>query len=230
MPKLQDRVEVAYPQQTHLAVALLLDVSGSMNEGGKIAQLNEALVMFKQALSDPSEVTSRAVELAVVTFGLGVNTIQAFAPLEQWEVRPLSADGYTPMGEAILRGIELVRQRRLDYEKSGVDKYRPWIYLITDGQATDMEPGTERWTSVTKAIQAGLANRDFVFYAVGVAPCEMQVLKDLVGTPPAILKPPFDFKAMFQWIVASARATSASSPGDVVKTEPIDAWGQIYTD
>ena len=50
MSKLQDRIEIANPQQPHCATVLLLDTSGSM-AGEKIAALNEGLKLFREEVS-----------------------------------------------------------------------------------------------------------------------------------------------------------------------------------
>src|SRR5207247_10786959 len=75
MSKLEGRIEIANPQQPHVATVLLLDTSGSMS-GGKIAALNEGLTLFKQDVST-DDLACKRVDLAVVTFGSSVTTARS---------------------------------------------------------------------------------------------------------------------------------------------------------
>ena len=140
MAKLEDLIEIANPQQPHCATVLLLDTSGSMSQNGKITSLMEGLTVFKKDVAK-DELASKRVDLSVITFGNGVSVTHDFSSIEDFEPPVLSADGYTPMGEAIFKAIDFVEQRKQQYRDKGIDYYRPWIFMITDGEPTDMQPG-----------------------------------------------------------------------------------------
>jgi len=76
MSKLEERIEIANPQQPHCATVLVLDISGSMS-GEKIAALNDGLKTFKDEVSK-DELAAKRVDLAVVTFGLEVSVTHDF--------------------------------------------------------------------------------------------------------------------------------------------------------
>jgi uncharacterized protein YegL len=211
-----ENVEFLHPQEPHVATVLLLDTSGSM-AGLNINLLNEGLKSFRDDLADPNGLARKRAEIAVVTFGTGVNVIHDFSSIEEFEPPTLFAGGLTPMGEAILKAIDLVENRKTDYKNEGIDFYRPWIFMITDGGPTDMKSGDSMWDEVIKKVHSGEANRKFSFYAVGVEDANMELLK-LIAPPnrePVKLKERH-FKEMFEWLSKSHELISQSSPGEQV--------------
>lgn len=228
---LEDRLEIANPQHPHCATVLAMDVSGSM-QGDKISQLNEGIRYFKDDVS-ADDLARKRVDLALVTFGGGVSVTRDFASIEDFDPATLSADGGTPMGEAILKAIELVRDRKQAYREMGTDYFRPWIFLITDGEPTDMREGDELWTKAVNAVRDGEANREFLFFAVAVEPADLETLRKIAPTerPPLQLRPG-RFKDMFLWLSKSQQKVSASRVGEQVPLEDPtgpQGWAEIDT-
>lgn len=231
MAKLEDRIEIANPHQPHCATVLLLDTSGSMSEGGKINALTNGLTIFKEDVSK-DDLASKRVDLSVITFGDSVTVTHDFSSIEEFEPPVLSADGYTPMGEAILKAIELIEQRKQQYKNKGIDYYRPWIFMITDGEPTDMEPGDSKWNEVTRKVHDGENNKKFMFFAVAVEPANTELLRQIAppNRPPIRLKEG-KFKDLFTWLSKSQSKVSTSKVGEqVVLENPVAAgWGEIST-
>lgn len=228
MTRLEDRIEIANPQQPHCATVLLLDTSGSM-QGGKIIALTEGLTVFKEDVST-DELASKRVDLAVVTFGEGVSVSHDFSSVEDFEPPVLSAGGYTPMGEAILKAIDLIELRKQQYKDKGIDYYRPWIFMITDGDPTDMQPGDSKWNDVIRKVHDGEANKKFMFFAVAVEPANTELLRQIAphNRPPVRLKEG-RFKDLFNWLSKSQAKVSSSKVGEQIALEnPIAAgWGEV---
>jgi uncharacterized protein YegL len=183
--------------------ALLLDISNSMS-GAPIAALNDALKVFQADLQD-DPLAQRRVELAVVTFGGGVS-VQPFVSAQHFEAPRLVADGTTPLGEAVTTALEMVKARKAHYRAQGVPYYRPWMLLITDGEPTDA------WHEAARQIQAEVAAKGLLFFAVGVANANMQVLG--LFTDRVLKLDGLKFRGLFQWLSQSHKSVAASRPSE----------------
>ncbi len=228
---LEEQIEIANPQHPHCATVLALDISGSMS-GDKIRQVNEGLACFRDDVLS-GDLARKRVEAAVVTFGSRVMLSQGFCSMDSFAPATLRADGSTPMGDAILRSIELLRERKAMYRQVGTDYYRPWIFQITDGEPTDMKPGDELWRRVVDEVHTGEASREFLFFGVGVEPANMDVLRRICPPerPPVQLRPG-RFRDMFEWLSRSQRHISASRVGEQLALPPAtgpDGWAEIAT-
>lgn len=186
---------------------LLLDVSGSML-GKPIAELNAGLSLYKDELAADS-LAGKRVEVAVVTFGGEVRTACDFATADSFQPPVLQAAGETPMGQAIVRAIDMLRVRKDQYRANGIMFYRPWIFLITDGGPTD------DWRSAAVQVKHGENSKAFAFFSVGIEGANFDVLKQISIREPLKLAG-LRFRDLFQWLSNSQQSVSRSKPGDDV--------------
>jgi uncharacterized protein YegL len=150
--------------ETHIPCVLLLDTSPSM-KGPKIDSLNRALVKFKEdTLEELSELKSRAVEIAIVEFNDDANVVQNFIPVRNMEPPLLETKGKsTAMGKGLRKALELIEQRKMDYDKMGTPRLRPWIFMITDG-----EPNDQDYESAFSLLRDKEAEKKVITWAIGV--------------------------------------------------------------
>lgn len=206
---------------------LILDISGSM-QGAPIQQLQEGVTVYRDSLY-ADDLARKRVEVAIVTFGGDVEIVQSFTTAENFTAPALSARGDTPMGEAIVAGLKLLMDRKTEYKNAGIQYYRPWVWLITDGGPTDSN--THFWTEAKDLIRQGELGKKFAFFAVGVEGADMDRLTELCPQRAPVKLQGLEFKKMFQWLSSSQQAVSKSNPGDTVPLKDPTAgptgWAQI---
>lgn len=201
---------------------LILDVSSSMG-GRPIQELQAGVTQYIDELAaDP--LAKRRVEVAIVTFGGVVQVAHGFSAADKFATPTLSASGDTPMGQAIIRGLDLLKERKAELARLGIPQYRAWIFLITDGGPTDER--LPAWKDAVQRLHEGEQRRSFLFFAVGVEGANLQKLKELSQERPPVTLNGLRFRELFQWLSASQKTVSSSQPGDQVPLEPVN-WGTI---
>lgn len=191
-------------------VVLLLDTSYSMN-GRPIQELNNGLLAFKDELVADT-LAAKRVEVATVTFG-PIQIQHDFVGAASYSPPVLTAVGDTPMGAAILQGLDLLRNRKATYRANGIAFYRPWVFLITDGAPTDDVQ------QAAGAIREGEAGKAFSFFAVGTPEANMAVLTALSPARSPLTLQGLRFRELFVWLSNSMRSISRSTPDTEVPLE-----------
>ncbi len=211
-----EEIEFAENPEPRCAVVLALDVSGSM-AGQPIAELNAGLKELAQALK-ADKLAALRVELAVATFG-GSVTIIDFVPADAFQPPTLSAHGGTPMGAAVQKALALLRERKDTYKRNGLDYFRPWLFLISDGAPTDA------WEAAADLARQEEENKGVSVYAIGVQDADLQTLARFSATRPPLKLQGLAFSELFQWLSKSLSAVAQSQPGQQVAL-PAVGWGQ----
>lgn len=219
-----EMAEFAMNPEQRCACVLLLDTSKSM-DGEKIAALNAGLHTFQDELSK-DHLAALRVEVAVVTFDSSVKVLQDFVAAGELRPPKLSADGTTHMGTGIQQALDLIDGRKATYKANGVQYYRPWIVMLTDG-----EPYGEADVIVDQAIKRlrdAEQNKRVVFFAVGVDGANMDRLKLIAppGREPRMLSG-MRFNELFVWLSGSMSAVSNSKIGDQVSLPSAGGWESI---
>ena len=198
--------------EKHLPCVLLLDTSGSMG-GAPIAALNDGVARFKEtALRDEQAVKS--VESAIVTFHTTATVNTGFAPIGDFNVPALEADGTTAMGAGINCALDLIEERKNIYKQIGTPYYRAWIFMITDGEPTD------EWRQAAARLKEEHDRKRVLFFAIGVGNYNRDILAQVSPNGQVLEMTNLDFAGLFEWLSSSLSETSRSKPGDKLALPP----------
>lgn len=217
----QDPLPITNFGERHVAAVLLVDTSSSMS-GTPISELNQGLVEFGNALQADSLAQGRA-EVCIISFNSSVQTEMSFRPAVDYEAPVLIASGLTSMNEAIEAGLDALESRKAEYRANGVNYYRPWLFLLTDGAPTD--GGKE--SSARSRLQNAIKNKKVVYMPMGIGSgADISKLQsyypdDAVARP--VLKAnASNFKEAFTWLSASIAEVSHSDPNvaNEIQTPP----------
>ncbi|WP_295471304.1 VWA domain-containing protein [uncultured Subdoligranulum sp.] len=125
--------------QQRLMCVLLLDTSGSMEEG----QLKEGISQFFRALREDPYATAR-VEVCIITFDDEARIAMPCKSVPELFMPDINCGGMTAMHQAVDLALEQIEVRKAQYKKVGTDYFRPWLFLLTDGYANDKDNGAFR--------------------------------------------------------------------------------------
>jgi uncharacterized protein YegL len=204
---------------------LVLDTSGSM-VGEPIQELNKGIEQFYfQVMKD--ETAAERLEVCLITFESKVKCIQEPALLRNFKMPTLEAQGSTQLVNGVKEAILKVQNRKNWYRKTGQPYYRPFIFLITDGEP-DADQNLEE---LMFEVNEGVNERKFLFFPIGVQEANMEKLKSIAhpSAPPMRLRG-LKFVEFFQWLSNSVGIITKSKADDLIHLPDTTAWGQIAFD
>jgi uncharacterized protein YegL len=206
---------------------LVLDTSGSMNHAGpggkrRIDELNHGLeVLHRSLVSDPT--AALRVQLAIVRVGGKSDDAEL---LMEWtdvaDFRPprLEASGMTPLGQGMRLALHHVDRHKVLLRQNGINYTRPWIMVMSDGEASDA-PAV--WEAVVQECRAAETARRCAIFPIGVEEANAAQLQQLSATPVARLATA-RFADYFQWLSNSLQTISQSRLGEPVVLPPTSHW------
>lgn len=203
--------------QPRCPCVVLLDTSTSM-AGTRIDALNAGLKLLEKDIKKDNLARQR-VEVAIVTFDSEVKVIQPFVTAERFSAPTLLAQGSTRMALGINRALDMVEEIKRKMKSSGIEYYRPWVMLITDGGPTD--PATDV-DAVAARVREAERKKEVAFFAIGVEGADMECLRKITDGP-QVLKG-LKFQELFLWLSSSVKRVSASQLDQQVPLEPINKW------
>jgi len=206
-------------------VILLLDASSSMVERrpgedhSPLDALNSGLdVLISELHKDP--LTKKRVELSVIPYGTHVAEPTPFATVADVTLPILEPMGVTSTGAAVNKALDILEERKKSYKANGVNYYRPWVLLVSDGLATDDT------SEAVKRVRALEDRGGVAFFAVGVDGADLNELSKFSKNG-ALALSGIKFDELFEWVSASQAAVSASTPGDRVDLPVPSGWMSV---
>jgi uncharacterized protein YegL len=212
--------------------------------GRPIEELNKGINLFYNAIKK-DEVAFYAAEICIIAFGGGPSLIADFAPMNRQLAAPsFSANGLTPMGEAVNMALDCLERRKQEYRDTGVDYYQPWLVLMSDGLP---EGGSQ--SELNRAVQRTeelVNNRKLTTYPfyVGEARSNSGFFSSLSGSQsdydkairalqsfspknPVRTLHGLQFNAFFEWLSQSVSTMSMSTPGQHLSLDPTGDWSTL---
>jgi uncharacterized protein YegL len=212
-----------------VACVVLADVSSSMN-GEPIAALERGFAAFVHYLHTET-LASKRVEVAVVAFGTVATVLVPMQEARGLQPVQFTASGTTNMAAGIHLALDILEDRKYAYKAAGLQYYRPWILLLTDGK-----PNLDGFDAAVARLNAAEMARGVTVFAVGAGPRVDygQLGRLSVQRSPAPLDG-LKYEELFEWLSASlsnvsnstefARSDEAlSSMGDHISLPPVSGW------
>lgn len=219
-----------------LPICLCLDTSGSMGytvggrltgehavvegvsrpvvEGGisRIEILQECLDKFCRAVCEDELARVTAV-VSIVAFDDRAKLIQSFLPMtdagEMRKFPKLVPEGMTAMGEGVNLALDLLEQFCRRYRKKGIDYYRPWLVIMSDGQNNGDK---EEFRRAENRIRKLVKEKRLSVYAFGIGKnSSLEQMYALSPEQQAFRLEPEQIEGLFDWLAKSVVEVSSGS-------------------
>lgn len=194
-------------------------------EGGtsRIEKLVEGVESFYDAIRNDI-VAKYSAEIAIVTFDDVAKCVLDFANIDrQTELPRLVVSGETAMGEGVNLALDLLEQRKKEYQDAGVDYFQPWIVIMTDGYPTGSTSELQRAEDRIKQL---VEAKNLTVFPIGISDdADLNVLNRLSPKRSALRFRNLRFNEFFEWLSQSVAQVSASTPGEQVPLPPAPAGG-----
>lgn len=220
------------------ACVLLLDTSSSMG-GQPIDELNKGVRAFAEALREDPLARKRTEVLVIEVGGETARTRGSFNEVSAFEPTELVASGGTPLGDGILQALAQLKDRKQIYQETGVEFFRPWLILMTDGAPTDGKDVIDRAIS---EIRRWEERKHVAVFPVAVGEgADVAFLARTSGKREPLRLSQANLTQFFEWASANLAAVSSSgahgasdeeaarreAAGEGVKLTPPVGWSSL---
>ena len=189
-------------------MVLLFDTSHSMADkdtgmqNSKIFELNRVFQKFVKLLE--TNKTARSMgDIVIMTFGANdVSVVSSYDPIEKLKKIKFVPIGNTPMCEAIKKAHEGIIERRQYYKDNEIQNYKPFIIVLTDGEATDFD----KHEKFAKEFKKSATDKKFKFYPFYLgAGQKLAALKAFTpdSIEPRLIKDAKDLEDLFELLSTS---------------------------
>ena len=133
--------------------------------------------------------------------------------------------GGTKTSEGVNLALDVIEERKQTYRNNGIDYFRPWLFLITDGEPTEHNDVVN---DMTRRLRDADRRKRVAAFSVGVEGANMDALAQTSPRRPLILKG-LAFSSMFVWLSQSMSRVSRSRTDDEITldVEGLHDWAAI---
>ncbi|MBP2315439.1 uncharacterized protein YegL [Azospirillum soli] len=185
--------------------------------GEPIQQVNEGLKALAQDLKGDEQAADK-VQILIVSVGGSVTVDTEWTDAGLFDPPRLSASGQTPLGQGVRLALEAIEARKAAYRTAGINYRRPWLFIISDGEPTD-----HGWEMAADSCREAETSRKTSVFVVGVSGANRTKLQRFSNREVMQLKG-LQFKELFLWLSASARAASRAPDADAPVQLPKIDW------
>jgi len=191
--------------------------------GQPIVELNAGLKILENELKNDDTAAQR-VQLLVIRLGGDdeVEIIEDWNDALDFSAPVIQANGRTPLGVAMQTALERIEWQKDNYREHDIPYNRPWIFLITDGEPTDLN-----WEAAASNCRQAETDNKVVIFTIGTEEANFDALKQFSNRSPVKLDG-LKFKELFLWLSRSASSGSKASQDTEVQLPAVD-WGKIPT-
>jgi uncharacterized protein YegL len=206
--------EVLARNESHIALVLVLDISGSMM-GLKIEEVMTGLETFYSMVSSDDALRER-LEVMIITFNDSAKIIQPFLPGERLRPVGLSAGGGTNYCMPIFTAMDEADKRARIQYNAGAVPYKPWLMLISDGAPNDPP---EELAVLAQEIHEWEARGKGRFFSLGVEGSDFRTFHSF--SDKVMRLKGHDFRSFFTWLYQSFRVQSQTPLGSPMAAVPL---------
>jgi uncharacterized protein YegL len=195
-------------------------------EGDPIASLNTGLAQFETELKEDKRAQRSARVMLIRVGGFQgdakeVNVIAEFQDVSSFSVAPQVASGETPLGEAVLLGLQKIEEEKAYLRSKNLNYVRPWLFVISDGEPTDVPKyGKKTWPEACATAHDAIKGKKVSIFAIAVNAGNADELQN-VTTRSVRKMESMNFKEFFIWL-----SNSIGDAGNSAEEEPPMAPGR----
>ncbi|MCR4911056.1 MAG: VWA domain-containing protein [Bacilli bacterium] len=248
MGKYATEDDLIYNTSTRIPVCLVVDTSSSMlritddltgvapsrqefrdgqmwnifdgNFNTSMTQVVEGVNRFYDAIRE-DELAKDSCEIAIVTFDDNVKVLEDFQTIDQKETfkEPPTGDN-TNLGAAVNKALDLLDERKQQYKRNGVEYYQPWIIILTDGDATDVEVAKQAQERCRRLED----DKKLTVFAFAIGDADKSKLQPFSRRKVLSIKDD-KIKEFFEWLGKSVSIVTTTPTGEKVKLDTnVDEW------
>ena len=138
---------------------------------------------------------------------------------------PFRLLGGSNMSAGINLALDKIEERKQSYRENGIDYFRPWLFLITDGEPTEPQEVVDETARRLKDTES---EKKVAAFSVGVEGANIDALARISPRRPLTLKG-LEFGSMFVWLSHSLSQVSRSRTDDEIRLdqEGLRDWAAI---